>query len=43
MNNTGITITEVDKNSIGYKEGLEAGDRILEINDEDVTDNNVYK
>lgn len=43
MNNTGITITEVDKNSIGYKEGLEAGDRILEINDEDVTDIIVYK
>lgn len=43
MNKAGIIITEVDKNSIGYKIGLAAGDKILAINGEDVTDIIVYK
>ena len=43
MNNTGITITEVDKNGIGYNVGLEEGDKILKINGEDVADIIVYK
>ena len=35
---TGLYVTEVDENSPAYMMGIQAGDRIISINDKDIND-----